>query len=88
MNDVPPDESGLASGIVNTSFMMGGTLGLAVLASLAAARTESLVAAGLSGQAALNGGYQWAFAAGAVVAAMVTVLAAFVLRGVAAKVRG
>ena len=33
-----PSESGLASGIVNTAFMMGGSLGLAVLASLSAAR--------------------------------------------------
>ena len=39
MSDVKPEESGLASGIVNTSFMMGGALGLAVLASVAAART-------------------------------------------------
>ena len=37
MSDVDESESGLASGIVNTSFMMGGALGLAVLASLAAA---------------------------------------------------
>ena len=48
MNDVAPDESGLASGIVNTPFMMGGALGLAVLASLAAV----LGAYGLSGGAA------------------------------------
>ena len=40
MSDVEPEESGLASGVVNTSFMMGGALGLAVLASLAASRTE------------------------------------------------
>ena len=41
MSDVEPSESGLASGIVNTAFMMGGALGLAILASLAASRTGS-----------------------------------------------
>ena len=39
MSEVAPGESGLASGVVNTSFMMGGALGLAVLASVAAAHT-------------------------------------------------
>src|SRR6184192_1558011 len=42
MSDVAPEESGLASGLVNTAFMMGGALGLAVLASLAAHRSASL----------------------------------------------
>src|SRR5437762_2853478 len=46
MSDVSPEESGLASGVVNTAFMMGGALGLAVLASLAASRTSSLRADG------------------------------------------
>ena len=46
MSDVKPSEAGLASGVVNTAFMMGGALGLAVLASLAASRTDTLQAAG------------------------------------------
>ena len=40
MSDVEPQKSGLASGIVNTSFMMGGALGLAILASVAASTNE------------------------------------------------
>ena len=48
MSDVEPTEAGLASGVVNTSFMMGGALGLAVLASLAASRSDTLLAAGES----------------------------------------
>ena len=68
MSDVEPSESGLASGVVNTSFMMGGALGLAVLASLAAARTDAVAAAGAAQPAALNAGYQVAFLVGAVFA--------------------
>jgi EmrB/QacA subfamily drug resistance transporter len=64
MSDVVPEESGLASGVVNTSFMMGGALGLAVLASLAASRTNSLLVSGDGRLAALTGGYQAAFLVG------------------------
>jgi len=61
MSDVGPTESGLASGIVNTTQMMGGSLGLAVLASLAASRTDTLLASGDGAVKALNGGYHAAF---------------------------
>ncbi|MCW5774278.1 MAG: DHA2 family efflux MFS transporter permease subunit [Rhodospirillaceae bacterium] len=80
MNDVDPTEAGLASGICNTGFMMGGALGLAVLASLAALRTEALTAAGASQAAALNGGYHLAFGAGAAAAALAALLAAAFIR--------
>src|SRR5438034_104679 len=68
MSDVEQTESGLASGLVNTSFMMGGALGLAILASLAASRTDNLLASGDGALAALNGGYHAAFLVGAVFA--------------------
>jgi EmrB/QacA subfamily drug resistance transporter len=80
MSDVGPTESGLASGVVNTAFMMGGSLGLAVLASLAAWRTQVLTAVGAGQASALTGGYQWAFLAGACFAALGALLGALLLR--------
>jgi hypothetical protein len=60
--------------------MMGGALGLAVLASVAAARTETLEAAGESAEAALTGGYRIAFLLGAVFAATGAVIGGMLLR--------
>ena len=80
MSDVEPGEAGLASGVVNTSFMMGGALGLAVLASLAASRTDTLLASGDDAVAALNGGYRVAFLAGALFAALAAALGGVLLR--------
>jgi MFS family permease len=80
MSDVSPQESGLASGVVNTAFMMGGALGLAVLASLAASRTDSLRASGDTQLAALTGGYHVAFLVGAIFAVSAAALGAALLR--------
>jgi EmrB/QacA subfamily drug resistance transporter len=87
---LPLCESGLASGMVNTSFMMGGALGLAILASLAAAHTDDLLASGAGSTAALNGGYHVAFLTGAVFAAAASLLGAILLRtgGAGAVQRG
>src|SRR5205807_2500816 len=84
MSDVAPEESGLALGIVNTSFMMGGALGLAVLASLAASRTHSLATSGDGPLAALTGGYHLAFLVGAVFAVSAAAIGAALLRTTAA----
>jgi EmrB/QacA subfamily drug resistance transporter len=80
MGDVGPTEAGLASGIVNTSFMMGGALGLAVLASVAASRTDTLLASGDDQLTALTGGYHVAFLLGALFAAAAAVVAGTLLR--------
>ncbi|MFE1570874.1 DHA2 family efflux MFS transporter permease subunit [Comamonas odontotermitis] len=80
MHDVEPDDAGLASGLVNTAFMLGGALGLAVLASIAAARSQSLLTTGHDAIAALNGGYQLAFAVGAFFALLAAVLGGAMLR--------
>src|SRR6266566_4387720 len=80
MSDVDPSESGLASGLVNTSFMMGGALGLAVLASIAASRSHSLRVGGVGELSALTGGYHVAFLVGAAFAAAAAVIGGTLLR--------
>jgi MFS family permease len=80
MSDVGAGESGLASGLVNTGFMMGGALGLAILASLADARLEQVAAAGADHRTALTAGYHAAFLVGALIAAVAAALSYWLLR--------
>ena len=80
MSEVEPSESGLASGVVNTAFMMGGALGLAVLASLAASRSDSLASSGDGPLLALNGGYHAAFLVGALFAVAAALVGGTLLR--------
>jgi EmrB/QacA subfamily drug resistance transporter len=80
MSDVAPRQAGLASGVVNTSFMMGGALGLAVLASVAASRSNRLLDSGSEHLQALTSGYHLAFAIGALFALGGAAAAAGLLR--------
>ena len=80
MSEVDARDAGLASGMVNTSFMMGGALGLAVLASLAAARTANRLVYGIDATAALAAGYRIAFGGGAVFAIVAAAIGVAFLR--------
>jgi len=88
MSGVEERDAGLASGLVNTAFMMGGALGLAVLASLAESRKDSLLADGDGLLAALTGGYHVAFIVGALFAAAAAIVAATLLRSPGAPAEG
>jgi fucose permease len=78
MSAATEQDSGLASGLFNTTQQVGAALGLAVVATLAAARTDALRAAGQPAAEALAGGYHVAYAVGAgLVVASLVVAAAF-----------
>jgi EmrB/QacA subfamily drug resistance transporter len=77
MAAVQPEQSGVASGLFNTTQQIGGAVGLAVLSAIASARTDILISQGMSQPAALNGAYHATYitAAGSVlVAFLVTVV--------------
>ena len=77
---VPAEQNGLASGVVNTSRLVGGTLGLAVLSTLATSHTNSLLASGHGTFDALTDGYKLAFMISAGICALGILAAATLIR--------
>ena len=82
MSAATPEDSGVASGLYNTTVQVGGAIGLAVLSTLATGRTHDLAASGVGRAEALTGGYHLAFLGAAVAAALAALLATVVLRPV------
>jgi EmrB/QacA subfamily drug resistance transporter len=80
MSGATPQDAGLASGLVNTTMQVGGALGLAVLATLAATHTNHALASGHSTASALTSGYRLAFLIGAALVLASIVIAVTVLQ--------
>jgi MFS family permease len=80
MSGATESDSGLASGLVNTSVQVGGAIGLAVLATFATERTDALLAEGEPAVSALNSGYHLAYLIGAGLVLVAIVIAVTVLR--------
>ncbi|MEW9533852.1 MFS transporter [Microbispora sp. NPDC049125] len=80
MSGAKADDAGLASGLFNTTQQIGMAVGVAVLSTLAASRTEGLLSAGASDAAALTGGYRLAFGVAAALLVAAFAVALLVLR--------
>jgi MFS family permease len=77
---IPGEEAGLASGLINTSQQIGGALGLAILAVVAATATNAALAAGVSAEQASMAGYQRAFFTASTLMFTALLIAIFVIQ--------
>jgi hypothetical protein len=68
------EQTGLASGLVNTSYQIGSALGLAIIVAIASNQTETLENIGLPSIEAINGGFHSAFIVGAIISVIATAL--------------
>jgi EmrB/QacA subfamily drug resistance transporter len=80
MSGAKPEEMGLASGLVNTSYQVGSALGLGIVVAISAAKTNTLKAMGETDIAALNSGFQTAFLSAAVICVIAAIIATFSIK--------
>ncbi|HEV7329471.1 MAG TPA: MFS transporter [Flavisolibacter sp.] len=81
MSGAKPEETGLASGIVNTSYQIGSAVGLAIIVVLVSQSTKEGIASGMSTAEALNSGFQIGFIAAAVISGIAALLATLFIKG-------
>jgi len=77
MSGAKPEETGLASGLVNTSYQVGSALGLAIIVAISAAKTNAVKTTGATDMSALNAGFQTAFFSAAVICVIAAIIAVF-----------
>lgn len=80
MSGAKPEETGRASGLVNTSYQIGSALGLAIIVAISAAKTEATKMAGATDVTSLNEGFQTAFIYAALISSIAVLVAAFSIR--------
>ncbi len=75
-----PEDGGLASGLVNTTYQVGSAIGLAAMVAVAGSKTSSLVSSGVEATGAMNGGFSSAFVGAGIIAFLAAGVAMVAIR--------